>query len=281
LNNLRKLFIVSILANALSISACTSLPTAEERKKTADDIASKSGWISGNLSTRLFELKIYHPQKIERNKITSIYIEGDGLAWLTSNQKSSDPTPIDPIALKMATQQPSGNVIYLARPCQYTGVVKSCESRYWTNGRFSPEIVSAINEAISQLKQRYSIEKFELIGYSGGGALAALVTAQRTDIVRLITVAGNMDTAKWTQIHRLSPLDQSLNPIDFAKQLSGIEQYHFVGQNDRVIPVEVVESFLKHSQQAQNQSIQIIEGFNHACCWSQAWPALWKKLSYP
>src|SRR5262245_4836743 len=48
-----------------------------------------------------------------------IYIEGDGRAWLTRQQRSDDPTPRNAIGLRLASADMSPNVAYLARPCQY------------------------------------------------------------------------------------------------------------------------------------------------------------------
>jgi hypothetical protein len=45
------------------------------------------------------------------------YQSGDGLAWLSSDVPSSDPTPLDPLALRLALAKPARNAAYLARPC--------------------------------------------------------------------------------------------------------------------------------------------------------------------
>jgi len=39
-------------------------------------------------------------------------------AWLAVPRPSQDPTPVDPLALRLALVQPTGNAAYLARPCQ-------------------------------------------------------------------------------------------------------------------------------------------------------------------
>ena len=50
----------------------------------------------------------------------NIYLEGDGLAWVSRREPSRDPTPDNPIGLRLAAIDPAPNVIWLARPCQYT-----------------------------------------------------------------------------------------------------------------------------------------------------------------
>ena len=48
-----------------------------------------------------------------------VYIEGDGYAWATTTDPSDDPTPINPLALRLAAVDDAPNVLYLARPCQF------------------------------------------------------------------------------------------------------------------------------------------------------------------
>ena len=49
----------------------------------------------------------------------SIYIEGDGRAWETKYRLSEDPTPSNPVALRLAAVDPAANIAYIARPGQY------------------------------------------------------------------------------------------------------------------------------------------------------------------
>jgi hypothetical protein len=69
-------------------------------------------------------------------------------------------------------------------------------------------VISASNQAVDALKQRYGAQEIVLVGYSGGGAVAALVAARRTDVVRLVTVAGNLDHLAWTHLHSVPPPDR-------------------------------------------------------------------------
>lgn len=157
------------------------------------------------------------------------------MAWLSRDRPSLNPTPINPIGLKLALSHPDSNAIYIARPCQYTDLNR-CKISDWTKGRFSSSIVAAVNEAISVIKDRLGSESLILVGYSGGGAIATLIAAGRDDVKKLITVGGNLDHAIWTQHHRISPLTDSLNPIKFVDNLKDIPQWHFVGSNDQIVP---------------------------------------------
>ncbi|MBP6700397.1 MAG: hypothetical protein KA135_04085, partial [Halioglobus sp.] len=129
----------------------------------------------------------------------TVYIEGDGLAWVSSRRPSENPTPGDPMALKLALAQPAGNVVYLARPCQYvdTDTQPQCRQNFWTEGRFSEPVIRSTSDALDAIKKHYDSEAVSLIGYSGGGAVAVLVAARREDVRQIITVAGNLDHLEW------------------------------------------------------------------------------------
>ena len=127
-------------------------------------------------------LALYKPGPT-RKKILSIYIEGDGLAWRNRWKVSDDPTPKDLLVLKMMVQDPSPNKLYLGRPCQHAQTKKpACHSQYWTSHRLAPITVAAMNQAIDTMKQRLGAERIVLIGYSGGGSMATLLAAIRSDV---------------------------------------------------------------------------------------------------
>jgi hypothetical protein len=48
----------------------------------------------------------------------TVYIEGDGFAWLSRSQASYDPSPLNPVGLELALRHPLGESAYLARTCQ-------------------------------------------------------------------------------------------------------------------------------------------------------------------
>lgn len=100
------------------------------------------------------------------------------MAWISSDMPSTDPTPTDPLALKLALAHPEGQAVYLARPCQFTGTDR-CARKYWTDTRFSVEVVRAMNLAIDQLKARFSAQEIELVGYSGGGRDCRLAGSEK------------------------------------------------------------------------------------------------------
>jgi len=169
--------------------------------------------------------------------------------------------------------QKNNPIVYLARPCQF--VLKEewagCRSAYWTHSRFSPDVINAMNQAVEQLKNEYHAKHLILIGYSGGGTIAALITARRTDVIQLTTVAAILDTDFWVRQESLTPLYGSLNPADTWKNLISVSQTHWVGGKDSVVPKEVALSFAKRFPATKKPNIRVIPAFDHACCWATDW----------
>ncbi len=207
-----------------------------------------------------------------------IYIEGDGYAWSARNQPSSDPTPRHPVALELAVEDPSPNVLYLARPGQFgSSVDPECSFVYWTDRRFSEEVIAAMNDVVSRVVQEMSAKVVHLIGYSGGGAVAVLLAARRADIASLRTVAGNLDPTGVNRYHRVNPLVGSLDPMDVVTRIKGISQRHFIGGRDTVIPQTVARVFVEREGDADHQSITECIDAGHQGPWASRWQELLKK----
>ncbi|TAL58999.1 MAG: alpha/beta hydrolase [Legionella sp.] len=241
------------------------------RIRQAALIAKMNGWHKHTIHTTLFTLQTYGSPPSKKANTLTIYLEGDGLAWLSEDTPSANPTPITPTALKMATHDQKNNPIaYLARPCQF--VLKKdwagCQRAYWTHWRFSPKVIHAMNEAVDQLKLYYHAKHLVLIGYSGGGTIAALISARRNDVVQLITVAAILDTDFWVRQDRLTPLNGSLNPADAWRNLIFVPQTHWVGGKDTVVPKAVAFAFAKRFPATKKPQIIVIPTFDHACCWA-------------
>ncbi|MFT3735396.1 MAG: alpha/beta hydrolase [Rhodocyclaceae bacterium] len=204
----------------------------------------------------------------------TVYIEGDGLAWRTRTQPSDDPTPRRPMGLSLAAADRSENVVYLARPCQYTPLNDnpSCNLTYWTGKRFSPEVVAAMNDVVTHYMTRMPGQRVNLVGYSGGGAIAVLVAARRRDVASLRTVAGNLDHDAVNRLHQVSLMPDSLNPFAVAASVANIPQIHFAGSDDTVVPPMIAHGFVtKVGACAQDK---VINGLSHEGAWDVLWPQL-------
>jgi hypothetical protein len=233
-------------------------------------MALRYGWQGIDIATDKFTLKAYLPEAINQAEHLTIYIEGDGLAWITPTRVSDDPTPMNPLALKLALALQGENAVYLARPCQYLkNENPECTEYFWTKARFSREVIESSSQAIDKLKAMFAADKLTLVGYSGGGAVAALVATSRNDVDRLVTVAGNLDHRAWTYYHNVTPLSDSLNVADRLDRLRHIQQIHFVGSDDEIIPPLLLNGF---------DGVKVIPGFDHHCCWVENWQMLWSQI---
>lgn len=242
------------------------------RASYADKIA--SGWQKQVFRTERFDLTGYTRIRNPTDSSLAVFIEGDGVSYITRTEVSADPTPEHPIALEMAVRHPSANVLYLARPCQYAegSRRRGCAPDYWTTARFAPEAVVALDQAIDQFMGS-QFRAITLYGYSGGGTMAALLAARRKDVKGLVTVAGVLDHQAWTSHFGDSPLRYSLNPADFTTQLRLLPQRHFVGERDNTVPLQVIQSYLRRARLG-DAAVTVVPRANHTCCWPDLWPDL-------
>ncbi len=268
---------VSVFTIALlTLTACVSIPNVDQRTGVSNQLAAHHGWQPDIIVTDSFDLMSYQPIYITSGIVLTVYIEGDGFAWRTRSVASTDPTPINAIGLKLALNHPDGNAVYLARPCQYTGGnnARGCNKTYWTHQRFAEEVVASSNQAISVLKSKFGATQLQLVGYSGGGAIAALLASRRNDVTRLITVAGNLDHQAWTDAKQISALTGSLNPADYWRELTNVEQVHFTGGNDAIIGSFVAQSYKQRFSDDGKIKIITLPDFDHHCCWAEQWGTL-------
>jgi pimeloyl-ACP methyl ester carboxylesterase len=259
---------VSALLLSLAMGGCASvLQSPAER---ADTMAREAGFVSqpGGRFVRAW-LKA-PPAKVEA---LTIYIEGDGARWRAADLPPDDPTPLNPVSLKLAVQDPAPAVAYVGRPCQYLDedTLDECDVGLWTRGRYSEQALKMVSEVVSDLVRVTGARKLTLIGHSGGGAMAALVAEHRDDVACLSSVAAPLDTAEWTRIIKVSPLRTSINPFDLAARLRKVPQVHFTGARDDVVPPETIARFLRALPEAREVRI---EKFDHDCCWVDEWVKL-------
>jgi len=258
------LLLVSLLAGCAALD-----PSAH-----ADALAGPAGLHRELIPTRTFVLTAFS-RISQPGQPIHVYFEGDGQAWLSRTQPSLDPTPRQAQGLALAAADPAPNVVYVARPCQFTpkSMNPRCGTPWWTGKRYAPEVVASMDEAVSRFAAQAPGQPLALVGYSGGGAIAVLVAARRNDVASIRTVAGNLDEAYVNRIHQVSPMPESLNPIDFAARVAGIAQVHFSGADDTVVPSAVAQRFV-NATGARCARALTMPALAHDSDWSARWPAL-------
>jgi len=267
----------------LMVAGCGGEKAVKSRHSEADEWIVRGGLLSEQIDAGTFSLFSAHRFRRGTPALT-IYLEGDGRAWASRYRLSSDPTPVDPVALRLASihaiSYPEESVGWLARPCQYQRPMKEsgCEKKYWSSHRFSEAVINSVNQAVTQMKKANGANKLRLVGFSGGGAVAALVAARRDDVVGLVTVAGNLDHQWVNSHHGVSPLYGSLNPIDVAGNLSQLAQIHFTGKSDEIVPGGVVTRFIAYGKADLCAQKREIAGAAHTEGWEERWEALWREV---
>jgi hypothetical protein len=256
-----------ILSLILFACGCSNFQSIQKRFENADVISKRADLQKEYFYTDNFLLTTFHRGLKNVKKDLVVYIEGDGSAWKGKYRLSENPTPKNPVALKLAAKDTTDSILYIARPCMYLEqkLMPDCPEKFWSSHRYSEEVISSINQVIDRAIGMSLTNSLTIIGYSGGGTVAALIAARRNDVASLITIASNLDHKYWTDMHDISPLIGSLTPLDYANSLSTIEQIHFVGAKDKMVPRAIVESYLSKMPLKDKIYINVIEENIYQC----------------
>lgn len=259
-----------------ALTACSTM-RVDHRRQEAFSVAQSSGFSPIAIPSARFTVSGFSKFR-EHTDEPVVYIEGDGFSWIDRHTISPNPTPKNPLSLKLAALDTTPTVFYLARPCQYVDLSKeqNCTNAYWTNARFAPEIIESYDQILNTLKQRYDSKGFHLVGFSGGGAIAVLLAARRADIKSVRTIAGNLDHVALHKYKKVSPLTASLDPIAVAEKINHIPQIHFSGREDTTVPQWVAKNFARAAHAPDCVKIQIIPGVEHSKGWEDVWGDLYK-----
>ena len=245
----------------VTTTGCTSRPLA--KTEIAKRIASPAWMLKREIPASPFLLTAYeriHEYKSDAN----LYIGGNG------------DTPLNPVALHLASKDNAKNVIYIARPCQYSGMLdESADCNYTGDNQYNAEVIEAYNIALDEISARYQVRSFNLIGYDGGAVIAANLGATRNDIASIRTVAGIMDTDAMDGLNPEKPATYTpQNPSLIASEITEIPQYHFIGGQDKVVPPSVLHSYLQSVPPTRCIQYEMIQENEHSEGWVQKWPEL-------
>ncbi len=257
---------LSIFFTSLLLSACIS--SIDARIKEADKIASINGFKKKLVKAGDFVITTYQ-RLLDKDGPYVFYIEGDGSINRGRYAVADNPTPAEIMLLRLAAFDVRPNVIYVARPCQYTPVElnPNCSQVYWTEKRIAEEVIESINIVINSISNGKSVS---LIGFSGGGGVAILVAARNKHIKDIITIAGNLDTDNFSKHHKVYALKESLNPINHAIKINNIPQLHLSGDKDTIVPNNIIQGYVKASL---SNCIQQKTFYNvtHTKGWNKVW----------
>jgi dienelactone hydrolase len=206
-----------------------------------------------------------------------LFIEGDGSPWIDGGRRvAADPSPHVPLALELAASTPA-SVLYLGRPC-YLEVVQppECSQSLWTSRRYSSEVVASMSAAAAAYIAQHHFQRVLLVGYSGGGTLAALMVDTLPNVSGFVSVAGNLDPDTWAQLHRYLPLEGRLNPSLQPPLPARLRQWYLVGERDSNVPAAATARYFARVSQDR---IWSYPNFDHKCCWVREWPSIFARVT--
>ena len=246
---------------------------ASPSKKFANK-ALEYGFDCLEMRSDIFEHRIYFNQYI-LNKVDvprlHVYLDGDGTPFIRNKWIAKDPTARNPLILRLMNLDKTPSIL-LGRPCYYgRNQDFNCENKYWTTHRYSSEVVDSMVYVLNTWLAKHKYKELAFIGFSGGGTLAVLMANKINITTKVVTVAANLDVTAWSEFHGYRALKNSLNPAKDTILNAGIQQFHFAGKNDKVVPAFIIKKYAQHQE---NSMYFEISGKNHVCCWEEEWPKI-------
>lgn len=239
---------------------------APAQKFDAEAIA--LGFDAHIVNTAQFQHKIYSSRNLSKAGTLHVYLDGDGTPWERNRWIADDPTARNPLILQLMAQDKMPSVL-LGRPCYYDLKPRAeCNNKYWTSHRYSREVVNSMAYALNRWIDRYAFNEVVLIGYSGGGTIAMLMADKINKIVKVVTVAANLNVKSWSEFHGYLPLKYSLNPAENSALKNEFKQIHIAGEDDDIVPAFIVKAY---ADSQKNAKYYEYPNKDHACCWEEEW----------
>ena len=221
------------------------------------------GWVRFEVAAVGRPLAAAMPSELGTASPLVVVIEGDGAGHDRRGGAAADPTPTRPVGLEIARAWPGG-AAWLARPCQFV-TDPACRPADWTTSRFDARALAQMNAGLDALKARAGADRLILVGWSGGGVIAALAARARSDVAGLVTLAAPLDVGAWTASRGLTPLS-GLDPARIEAPLN-LPQVHALGALDPVVRPQTARETARRWAGPRGQVVTWPE--RHDCCWTR------------
>ena len=181
-------------------------------------------------------------KEIKAGQKLRVYIDGNAVTKGIFRKRPALPYPV---AAELAQKDKYPYILYLNRPCYFIDNDK-CSPEVWEIGRYLPEVIDEMSEALVRIQLKYRIPEFEFVGYDGGAAVALLLaTRMKNTPVKVYTVGGILNTSQYAILIDEEIHSDSLNPATEGYSLSNIPQVHFVGAKDKQVPLALTKDYVK------------------------------------
>ncbi|MCG8488468.1 MAG: dienelactone hydrolase family protein [Chromatiales bacterium] len=252
------------------MAACAS-PSKRFEQQAAELGFDKQEWIGDGFTHTLFKNTL-----LQDSSELHVYLGGDGTPWLRGKFIALDPTPRDPVGLRLMALDDNPSV-YLGRPCYHGRYnTPACSPLLWTYQRYSSAVVDSMAVVIEKLLASGGHQDLVMVGFSGGGGLAMLLAPKLPQTRQVVTLAGNLDIEAWTKLHDYDALKGSINPSAQPPLDAAIQQFHLAGEKDENIPPWMIEAAVKNQPNGQ---FITFDDFGHGCCWEKIWKSMLQCLA--
>jgi pimeloyl-ACP methyl ester carboxylesterase len=136
-------------------------------------------------------------------------------------------------------------------------------------------VITSLSATVRRLMVAEGAERVAWFGYSGGGTLAVLLASHFPETVSVVTIAANLDTAAWAAYMEGHDLSGSLNPASYPPLSQQIQQRHYAGGKDRVVPPALTAQAAAHL----GATLIVLDAYDHVRCWERLWPTILNELA--
>ncbi len=243
-DRMKKIF---ILLTLLFLSACVS-GEPKINGFTSQEFIAKDIKLTGQVK----EIKAGHKLRV--------YIDGNATTKGIFKEKTSLGYPV---AAQLAQKDKYPYILYLNRPCYFSKDAR-CTSLAWEEGKYLPEIIEEMRQALLRIQAKYHIPEFEFIGYDGGAAVALLLATRiKGTPVSVYTVSGILNTEQYALLMDEKLHRDTLNPASEGFSLSNIPQVHFVGGKDKQVPLALTKDYVKRVRNPVSMQIKSYPSADH------------------
>jgi hypothetical protein len=243
----------------VQISACVLRPTWQ---KLAIEGSLESRWLDAG---RFRHLVLTNEQRGDHLRI---YVDGDGEPWIRNTRVTIDPTPANPVLLRLM-HDATHPAVYLGRPCYFGSATdRGCEQRWWTFDRYGEVVVDSMCSAANRISRELGANTVGLVGYSGGGAIVVGMSACTEKLVSVSTIAGNLDPKAWTEHHGYSALNDLVPLTPATTRQNQIDEAHWQCRDDLNIPPSITDDYFALRE---SPTRHIVDSCSHSTGWKRHW----------